>query len=67
MSDYNFDLVTPIVFMCLIVVLIIFGAWYLVDYLWINHDIISKVQIHPTIKLEIHNNVVDTLYVYKRP
>ena len=47
--------------------LIVFGAYLLVDWLWIDDSIKSTTIITPKIELVIKNNVIDTVYVYKKP
>jgi len=66
MSDYSFDL-RPLIWLGALFVLIIWGCWELIDWLWIDHSIESPTLIVPEIKLVVKNNVVDTIYVYRQP
>ena len=66
MSDYGFDL-RPLVWLGAIVALAVWGCWGLVDYLWIDDAIRVTEPIQPTIEYEVHNNVIDTIYVYRKP
>lgn len=47
--------------------LIIFGAYLLIDWLWIDDAIKSTTIITPKIELVVKNDVIDTVYVYKKP
>jgi hypothetical protein len=64
MTDYGMD-VRPALGCVAIMVFALWGAWELVDYFWIDEVIESKTILVPEIKLEINNNVVDTIYVYR--
>lgn len=66
MSDYNFDL-RPLIWFGAFIVLMIWGAWELVDWLWIDDAIKVSKPIVPEIQLIIKDNVVDTLYIYRKP
>jgi hypothetical protein len=57
----------PIIYALLIILLLIFGAWKTLDYFFIDETIDSKELIVPEVKLYIHDNVVDTLYIYRKP
>jgi hypothetical protein len=63
---YNFDL-RPLIWFGAFIILAIWGTWELIDWLWIEETIESTTPIIPEIKLVIKNNVVDTVYVYKKP
>lgn len=56
-----------IVYLCIISVLIFWGVYELVDWLFIDDAIRSTKPIIPEIELVIKNNVVDTIYVYRQP
>lgn len=49
------------------IALCIWGCWELVDYFFIDDAIKVSTPIIPEIELIIENNVVDTLYVYRKP
>lgn len=66
MSDYSFDL-RPLIWFGVAVVLVIWGCWELIDWLWIDETIRSTKPIVPEIELVIKNNIVDTVYVYRLP
>ena len=51
----------------LVLGLLIFGLYLLVDNFFIDHAIKVKKPIKPTIELVVKNNVVDTVYVYRKP
>lgn len=66
MEDLGFGLKLLIWFGAF-VVLVIWGCWELIDWLWIDDAIRSARPITPEIELVIKNNVVDTVYVYRQP
>lgn len=66
MSDYGFDL-TPLIWFGVFIVLAIWGCWELIDWLWIDEVIKSTTPIKPEIELVVKNNVIDTVYVYRKP
>lgn len=47
--------------------LVIFGVYLIIDWLWIDDAIKSTTIITPKIELVVKNNVVDTVYVYRKP
>jgi hypothetical protein len=63
---YSFDL-RPLIWFGALLILLIWGAWELIDWLWIEETIESSTLIIPEIKLVVNNNIVDTIYVYKIP
>lgn len=56
---------TALIVLGAIVVGAIWGCWELYDYFFIEECIKSSTIITPEIRLEVNNNVVDTIYVYK--
>lgn len=56
---------TVIVLLCVLCVVIFWGGWELIDWLFIDEAIKSRHLIVPEIKLIINNNRVDTLYIYR--
>jgi hypothetical protein len=56
-----------IVFLCVMSVLIFWGGYELVDWLFIDDAIRSTTPITPEIELVVKDNVVDTVYVYRQP
>jgi hypothetical protein len=66
MGDYSFDL-RPLIWLGAFIILAIWGCWELIDWLWIDDAIRSTKPITPEIELVIKNNVVDTVYVYRKP
>jgi len=65
MSDYNFDL-RPLIWIGVLIGLAIWGCWALIDWIWIDDAIHSTKIINPEIKLMVKNNIVDTIYVYRK-
>jgi len=55
-----------IVFLCVVSVLLFFGGYLLVDYLFIEDAIRSTKIIIPKIELVVKNNVIDTIYIYSK-
>ena len=66
MSDYNFSL-APLIWFGAIIVLGIWGGWELVDYYFIDDAIRTTEPIKPEIQLIIKDNIVDSIYVYRKP
>jgi hypothetical protein len=66
MSNYVFEL-WPLIFVGAMVVLAIWGCWELIDWLLIEDAIRSNKKIVPEVELIIKDNVVDTIYVYRKP
>lgn len=60
------NLGNAIVFLCIVCVLIFWGGYELVDYIFIDDSIRSTKIINPEIELVVKNNVIDTIYVYKK-
>jgi hypothetical protein len=42
-------------------------GWELIDWLWIDDAIKVSKPITPEIEIIVRDNVVDTLYVYRKP
>ena len=62
--DYNFNIgamiLVPVIF-----ILMIWGLWEVIDWLFISDVIKSTEPITPEIELIINDNNVDTLYIYR--
>ena len=56
-----------IIILCIICVLLFWGGYELVDWLFIDHAIKTTEPIIPEIEIIVKDNVVDTLYVYRQP
>ena len=56
-----------IVVLCAICVLVFWGGYELVDWLFIDDAIRTTELIEPEIELVVKDNVVDTIYVYREP
>jgi len=65
MSDYSFDL-TPVFWLLFLAGLSIWGVWELIDYLFIDEVIKTTTLIIPEIELTVKNNVIDTVYIYRK-
>jgi len=66
MGDYGFDL-RLLIWFGAVIVLGIWGLWELIDWLFIDHAIRSATPIIPEIELTVKDNVIDTIYVYRKP
>ena len=65
---YNFDGVfTALVVGGLFIGLVLWGAWELIDLIFIDDAIKTTSPMVPEIELIIKDNKVDTLYVYRQP
>ena len=58
---------TAIVVLCVCCVLVFWGGYELVDWLFIDDAIRTTELIEPEIELVVKDNVVDTVYVYRKP
>jgi hypothetical protein len=64
----NFDGVfTALVVGGLFIGLSVWGAWELIDWIFIDDAIRTTSPMVPEIELIIKDNKVDTLYVYRKP
>jgi len=64
----NLDgLITTLVGFGIFIALAIWGCWELIDWLFIDDAIRVEVPIIPEIELVVKGNVVDTIYVYRKP
>lgn len=66
MSDYSFNL-TPLIWLGALIVACIWGAWGLIDWIWIDDAIRSTYPLVPEIELVVKDNIVDTIFVYRKP
>ena len=65
---YNFDGVfTALVVGGLFIGLVLWGAWELIDLIFIDDAIKTTSPMVPEIELIVKDNKVDTLYVYRQP
>lgn len=58
---------TVIVVLCIFCVVVFWGGWELIDWLFIDDVIRTTEPITPEIELVVKDNVVDTVYVYRQP
>lgn len=64
----NLDgLVSALVVGGLFIGLAVWGAWELIDWIFIDDAIKTTSPMVPEIELIIKDNKVDTLYVYRKP
>ena len=56
-------------FISLIVVIFLigWGLWELIDWLWIDDAIRVTEPLVPELELTVKDNVIDTIYVYRIP
>lgn len=65
---YNFNGVfTALVVGGLFIGLVLWGAWELIDLIFIDDAIKTTSPLVPEIELIIKDNKIDTLYVYRQP
>lgn len=62
---FDFDLRALIWLGCM-VVLVIWGTWELIDWLFIDDTIKTKTPIIPDIEVIIKNGKSDTTYIYRK-
>ena len=51
----------------LIIGLAVWGCWELVDWLIIDDAIKVSSPINPELQIIVKDNVIDTLYIYRKP
>ena len=61
-----FDL-RPLIWIGILAGLSIWGIWEMIDWLFIDDAIRSTKPIVPQIEIVVKNNIVDTIYVYRKP
>lgn len=64
--DYNFNFGGMIIFL-ITIGFACWGLWELVDWLFIEDVIKSSEPITPELEIIVKDNIVDTLYVYRKP
>lgn len=67
MYNIGEGLIGGIIVLCVLSILLFWGGYELVDWLFIDDAIKTTAPIKPEIELIIKNNVVDTLYIYRKP
>lgn len=57
------------ILLCLTIILALvgFGAWDLIDHYLLDHALRSTVPIQPELEITVTNNTIDTIYVYRAP
>lgn len=64
----NLDGLFPtLIIIGLLIGLLIWGSWELVDWLFIDDAIKTSKPIIPELEITVKNNKIDTLYVYRKP
>ena len=51
----------------ILIVVVIWGGWELIDWLFIDDAIKVAEPIVPELEIIVKDNVVDTLYIYRKP
>lgn len=67
MEGIGKDIGKAIFIMCLFSVIVFWGGYELIDWLFVDHSIRSEYPITPKIELIVKDNVIDTIYVYHKP
>jgi hypothetical protein len=60
------NITSALLFVAIASVIIFWGGWELIDWLFIDDAIMSSEPITPEIKLIIEDNQVDTIYIYRK-
>lgn len=50
-----------------LIVGVIWGIWELIDWLWIDDAIRTSTPMIPELEITMIDNVIDTVYVYRKP
>ena len=67
MNGIGEGLIQAIVLLCIGCVVLFWGGWELIDWLFIDDAIKTTKPIIPEIELIVNDNIVDTLYIYRQP
>jgi hypothetical protein len=66
MGPINLDgLVPGLITVGIVICLLVWGSWELIDWLLIDDAIRVTKPIIPELELVVKNNVIDTVYVYR--
>lgn len=60
-------LVSGLITIGILIVVVIWGGWELIDWLFIDDVIKVTEPLVPELEIIVKDNVVDTLYVYRKP
>jgi hypothetical protein len=60
-------LVSGLITIGVLIIVVIWGGWELIDWLFIDDAIKVTEPIVPELEIIVKDNVVDTLYVYRKP
>ena len=55
-----------LIIFCISIGFLFWGLWELIDWLFIEEVIQSRKLITPELKITVKDNVIDTLYIYKK-
>jgi hypothetical protein len=68
MGPINTDgLIPTLMFLGALIVLVVWGVWKLIDWVF-NDDAIRVTEpMVPELELTVKDNVIDTIYVYRKP
>jgi hypothetical protein len=65
--ELNLDgVVGGLIFMGLLMTAILWGGWEIIDWLFIDDAIKVSKPITPEIEIIVKDNVIDTLFVYRK-
>jgi hypothetical protein len=60
------EVIDTLIIFCIFIGLAIWGCWELIDYFFIEDVIRSTKIIKPEIELIVKDNIIDTIYVYRK-
>ncbi len=60
-------LIDAIIILCILSVVVFWGGWELIDWLFIDDAIKVTRPLVPELEITVKDNVIDTLYVYRKP
>lgn len=60
-------LFTGLILIGVAIVLVLWGGWEIIDWLFIDDSIKVSAPLVPEIEITIKNNIADTIYIYRKP
>lgn len=60
-------IISTLIVMGIVIGLLLWGGYELIDWLFIDDAIIVEQPIQPELRIIIKGNTVDTLYIYRKP
>lgn len=63
--SYGMDFTPALILFFILGICAVIGCYFLIDWLFISDDFVSKVRLIPEIRETCINGICDTVYIYK--